>query len=169
MASGFPSPARTVTARPIARVPGTLKPGSAVGARELGHRVFVDTLHGFALASVGQAQYPAATIDAGKAWRVSGPALHVDAAQGPLNVCEVGAVNRRIYFADGCGEVVDTTNDGGKHWWRASFGGGSLAVVDNGGRLVAFIEGLSASGSTAVTWVYVSSDGGERWHYEDRL
>ncbi len=167
--SGFPSPARTVTARPIARVPRTLRPGSAVSASELGHRVFVDSLHGFALASVGQAQYPAATVDAGMTWRVSGPALHINAAQGPLNVCEVGAVNQRIYFADGCGEVVDTTNDGGKHWWRSSFGGGSLAVVDNGGRLVAFIEALSNGGSTAVTWAYASSDGGRRWHFEDRL
>jgi hypothetical protein len=169
MTSEFPSPARTITARPIARVPGTLRPDSAVGARELGHRVFVDPLHGFALASIGQAQYPAATDDAGKTWRVSGPALHLDAAQGPLAVCEVGAVNQRIYFADGCGEVVDTTNDGGKHWWRSSFGGGSLAVVDNGGRLVAFIEAVSDRSSTAVTWVYVSSDGGRHWRYEDRL
>ena len=167
--SEFPSPARTVTARPIARVPGTVRPGSAVGAGELGHRVFIDTLHGFALASIGQAQYPAATDDAGKNWRVSGPALHLDAAQGPLAVCEVGAVNQRIYFADGCGEVVDTTNDGGRHWWRTSFGGGSLAVVDNGGRLVALIEVLSNSSSTAATWVYVSSDGGRRWHYERHL
>ncbi len=169
MTSEFPSPARTITARPIARVPGTLRPDSAVGARALGHRVFVDPLHGFALASIGQAQYPAATDDAGKTWRVSGPALHLDAAQGPLAVCEVGAVNQRIYFADGCGEVVDTTNDGGKHWWRSSFGGGSLAVVDNGGRLVAFIEAVSDRSSTAVTWVYVSSDGGRHWRYEDRL
>ncbi len=167
--SGFPSPARTVTARPIARVPRTLKPGSTVSARELGNRVFVDTLHGFALASVGQAQYPAATVDAGKTWRVGGPALHLDAAQAPLAVCEVGAVNRRIYFADGCGEVVDTTNDGGKHWWRSSFGGGSLAVVDNDGRLVAFVEAASNSGPTATTWAYVSSDGGRHWHYENRL
>lgn len=169
IAAGFPSPARTITARPIPRVPRTLKPGSAISARELGNRVYVDSLHGFALASVGQAQYPAATVDAGKAWQVSGPALHLDAAQAPLAVCEVGAVNQRIYFADGCGEVVDTTNDGGKHWWRSSFGGGSLGVVDNDGRLLAFIEASSTSGTTTVTWAYVSSDGGKHWHYENRL
>jgi hypothetical protein len=167
--SGFPSPAHTITAGPIARVPGTLRPGSVVSARELGHRVFVDALHGFALASVGQAQYPAATVNAGRTWRVSGPALHLDAAQAPLAVCEVGALDQRIYFADACGEVVDTTSDGGKHWWRALFGGGVLAVVGSGGRLVAFIEASSESSPVAVTWVYVSSDGGRHWQYEDRL
>jgi len=167
--SEFPSPAPTITARPISRVPGTLRPGSSVGTNELGDRVFVDNLHGFALASVGQAQYPAATTDGGTTWQVSGPALHLNAAQGPLNVCEVGAVNQRTYFADGCGEVVDTTSDGGKHWWRSSFGGGSLAVVDRGGRLIALIQALANSGKTATTWVYVSSDGGRRWHYENRL
>jgi hypothetical protein len=168
-ASRFPSPARTITARPIARVPRTLETGTAVEARQLGHRVFIDTLHGFALASVGQAQYPVASVDGGTTWRVSGPALHLNAAQAPLSVCEIGALNRLTYFAYGCGEVVDTTNDGGKHWWRTYLGGGSLAVVDNGGRLIALVEARSDSGSTAATWAYVSSDGGRRWHYENRL
>ena len=167
--SAFPSPAPTIIARPIARVAGTLRPGVVVRAAALGHRVFVDAAHGFALASVGQAQYPAATVDAGRTWRVSGPALHLDAAQAPLGVCEVGALDRRVYFADGCGEVVDATSDGGRHWWRAFLGGGVLAVTGSGGRLVAFVEAVSDSGPTALTWVYVSGDGGRHWRYEDRL
>jgi hypothetical protein len=164
------SPAHTIAAGPISRVGGTLRPGSAVRAADLGHRVFVDALHGFALASVAGAQYPAASVDAGKTWRVSGPALHLDAAQAPLVVCEVGAVSRRVYFADGCGgETVDTTSDGGRHWWRAFFGGGVQAVVGSGGRLVAFVAVPDANGSRAVTWVYVSSDGGRHWRYESDL
>jgi hypothetical protein len=132
--------------------------------------VFVDALHGFALVNVGGAQYPAASVNAGGTWRVSGPALHLNAAQAPLVVCEVGALSRRIYFADGCGgEAVDTTGDGGRHWWRAFFGGGVQAVVGSGSRLVAFVAADSGGDSTAVTWVYVSSDGGRHWHYENGL
>ncbi len=101
---------------------------------------------------------------------MSGPALHLNAAQAPLVVCEVGALNRRIYFADGCGgETVDTTSDGGKHWWRTFFGGGVQAVLGSGGRLVAFVAVNSASGSSAATWVYVSSNGGRHWRYENGL
>ncbi len=168
-ASRVPSPAHTITAHTITPVPKTLPPGTPVEAGELGHRTFVDAVHGFALASIGEAQYPAATADSGKTWALSGPALHLDAAQAPLGVCEVGAADQRVYYAYGCGEVVDTTNDGGKHWWRADLGGGSLGVVNSGGRLLAFVEALSESGSTAATWVYVSSDGGRHWHYENRL
>jgi photosystem II stability/assembly factor-like uncharacterized protein len=80
-------------------------------------------------------------------------------------VCDIGAVDQRIYFAYGCGEVVDTTNDGGKHWWR-SYLGGSLAIVGSSESLVALNEGLS-EGPTAITWVYVSRDGGRIWHYDD--
>jgi hypothetical protein len=162
-------PALTLTASPIASVPRTLRSGTAVEAGELGQRVFVDSMHGFALASVGQAQYPAITVDAGTTWQISGPALHLDAAQAPLSVCAVGAVNRRTYFAYGCGEVIDTTNDGGKHWWRTFLGGGSLAVAVDGGHLVAFVNALQTNGSKATTWAYVSSDGGRHWRYESHL
>jgi hypothetical protein len=168
--SSLPSPTPTLTATPIARVPSTLKPGSVVHSRDLGHRVFVDDRHGFALANVGQAQYPAASANAGRTWRVSGPALHLNAAQAPFVVCEVGALSRRVYFADGCGgEVVDTTSDGGRHWWRTLFGGGVQAVVGSGGRLVAFVAVTGEGGPVAVTWVYVSNDGGRHWHYESQL
>jgi photosystem II stability/assembly factor-like uncharacterized protein len=166
--SAAPTPAPVLTAVAITRVPGTLHPGTLVSSSDLGHRVFVDSLHGFALASVGQAQYPAASTDGGHVWRVSGPALHLDAAQAPLSVCEVGAISQRVYFAYGCGETIDTTDDGGKHWWRTFLDGGSLAVVDDGGRLLALVESFGEA-PTAVNWAYTSSDGGRHWHYEPRL
>jgi hypothetical protein len=175
LASGPPSPpaaraavsqpVRTMTAEPINRVPGSLKPGSVVRSSQLGHRVFVDSRHGFALASVGQAQYPAASVDAGRTWRVSGPALHLNAAQAPRAVCELGALSRRVYFAAGCGEVVDSTNDGGAHWWRALFGGTVLGVVGSGTRLTAFVAGEGSTGASAS--VYVSSDGGRHWRLNE--
>ena len=126
--------------------------------------MFVDATHGFALVNGDQAQYPAATTDGGLTWRTDGPALHVDAAQGPLAVTEIGALNRRTIFAyGGGGNVVDVTTDGGRHWRRALWGDGTpMAVVSNfKGQLVAFVD-LFGSGSSAngPTWQYVSRDGG---------
>jgi photosystem II stability/assembly factor-like uncharacterized protein len=163
---GPPVPPPAITAAPINRVPGTLKPGRVVGSTQLGHRVFVDARHGFALASVGQAQYPAASVDAGRTWRVSGPALHLNAAQAPFAVCEVGALSRLAYFADGCGGVVvDSTSDGGAHWSRASLGGTVLGVVATGARLTAFVHREGSLGPGAL--VYVSTDGGRHWRRDE--
>jgi hypothetical protein len=128
----------------------------------------VSTQVGFALAGVGQAQYPAATFNGGRTWRTSGPALHLNAAQAPLGVSEVGALSRQVYFAAGGGEAVDATPDGGKHWYRALFNGGVLSVVGRGGRLLAMIASNEAS-RPAVNWVYGSNDGGRHWQYEETL
>jgi hypothetical protein len=160
----------TVAATAIARVPNTLRPGHVVRSSTLSHRVFVDNAHGFALANVSSAQYPAATANGGRTWRVNGPALHLNAAQAPLGVCEVGALDRRNYWAEGCGgQVVDTTNDGGKHWWRSLFEGGVLSVVSSGGRLLAFLESFTPGGSSATIQVYVSTDRGRNWQLESGL
>jgi len=79
-------PPKTVTATPITRRKGTLATGSSVRAAAVsGQRVFTDAKHGFALASVGSAQYAVATADGGKTWKTYGPALHLNAAQAPLS------------------------------------------------------------------------------------
>ena len=96
------------------------------------HRVFADARHGFALAATQQAQYPASTTDGGRVWRIDGPALHVNAAQAPLVVLQASVANAHTFFAwggPGGGQVVDVTNDGGRHWWRAVLGEVVLAVV----------------------------------------
>ncbi len=169
-AAAAASPPQTVTASAITTTPGTLSPGTRVRARNLGTRVFPDARHGFALAGVGQAQYPAATTNGGRSWRTDGPALHLDAAQAPLAVVEAGAANRRTFFAYGGGQVVDSTNDGGRHWWRAVLGDVVMAVATPGnGRLVAFAQvPTTPNGTRAATWVYVSTDGGHHWHYNGR-
>jgi photosystem II stability/assembly factor-like uncharacterized protein len=166
-------PQKTVTATLIARPNGTLAPGSKVSSSALfGLRVFTDTNHGFALASVGSAQYPAATADGGKTWNTEGPALHLNAAQAPLSVVDIGAAGRKTTFAWGTGQVIDATSDGGKHWYRALFQGLPVAVVRNpAGHLVAFVDG-SSGGSTStsgVTWQYVSKNGGRSWHYDTTI
>jgi hypothetical protein len=152
----------TVTASLIKRPPSTLAPGSPVRASALvGQRVFVDAGHGFALASVGQAQYPAATTDGGLTWRTDGPALHLNAAQAPLAVTQIGAAGRRTVFAYGSGQVIDATSDGGRHWYRALFTGLPMAVVQNArGHLVAFVDGETGGTSTSQ---YVSKNGGRTW------
>ena len=156
-------PPKTVTATLVTRRKGTLATGSSVRASAVsGQRVFTDAKHGFALASVGSAQYAVATADAGKTWKTYGPALHLNAAQAPLSVSFIGAVSRKAVFAWGGGQVIDATSDGGKHWYSALFTTGSpVAVVrDIQGHITAFV-GSPSGGSTSR---YVSKDGGRTWH-----
>ena len=156
-------PPKTVTATLITRRKGTLATGSSVRASAVsGQRVFTDAKHGFALASAGSAEYAVATADGGKTWKTYGPALHLNAAQAPLSVSFVGAVRRKTVFAWGGGQVIDATNDGGKHWYSALFTTGSpVAVVrDIQGHITAFV-GSPSGGSTSR---YLSKDGGRTWH-----
>jgi hypothetical protein len=161
-AASTPKAPKTVKATRIARQSGTLAPGSHVGSGNVaGQRTFTNATRGFALASVGEADYAVATTDGGKTWKTDGPALHLHALQAPLVVSFIGAVNRKTVFAWGGGQVIDTTNDGGKTWYRALFTIGSpVAVVhDFAGHLLAFVQ---SSGSSTVE--YVSKDGGRTWH-----
>lgn len=161
-AAATPAAPKTVKATRITRQPGTLAPGSSVSPnRVVGQRTFTSATRGFALANVGQADYAVATTNGGKTWKTDGPALHLDAAQAPLSVIFIGAVNRNTVYAWGGGQVVDTTNNGGKAWYRTLFTSGSpVAVVsDPGGHLLAFVQ--SFNGSSAVE--YTSKDGGRTW------
>jgi hypothetical protein len=153
--------AKTVTGGPITVRPMTLKPGTSVSSKNLiGNRVFVDATHGFALAQGGQAQYMAATSDGGKTWTTDSPALHVDAAQAPLSVTEVGAVSTKIAYAYGSGQVVDVTSNGGKTWYGALFNGLVEAVVPGiNGHLVTYEQGNAGS----PVQQYVSKNGGRTW------
>ena len=168
------SPPTTVTGTLIARRTGTLGPGTVVRSANLGLRVFPNAQHGFALADVGQAQYPARTANGGRTWRINGPALHVNAAQAPLVVLQVGAANQHAYFAwggPGGGQVVDVTNDAGRHWWQAILGDIVMAVVAGAdGRLVALAQNAPAShDANAQTVVYISKDGGRHWSLDTRI
>ena len=162
-AASTPKPPKTVKATQITRQSGTLAPGSNVASSKVtGQRTFTTASRGFALASVGQADYAVTTTDGGKTWKTDGPALHLAALQAPLSVSFIGAVNRNIVFAWGGGQVIDTTNNGGKTWYRALFTIGSpVAVVrDFTGHLLAFVQ---SSGSSTVE--YVSKDGGRTWRH----
>ena len=99
-AGSTPKPPKTVKATRIARQSGTLAAGSHVGSGSVaGQRTFTNATTGFALASVGEADYAVATTDAGKTWKTDGPALHLHALQAPLAVSFIGAINRKTVFA----------------------------------------------------------------------
>lgn len=162
--SPFPT---TVTATLITRPPGTLAPGTVVKSSALGERAFPSATHGFALAAVGQAQYPATTTDGGKKWRTDGPALHLNAAQAPLSVTGVGAATVKTAYFYGSGQVVDTTPDAGKHWYRALFQGVTMAVVPGpSGALVAFVDFSPTSSANGPTLQYISRNAGRTWKYD---
>jgi len=130
-ASGSPS-----ASAPPSTVSGTAAPssdtgplfahrGQLVGSSQLGIRSFVNAKNGFALASVGQAQYPANTTDGGKTWRIDGPHFHVNAANAPNVITRTDVAGRSTYFAyagPGGGMSVVVSGDTGKHWWRVLSG-----------------------------------------------
>jgi hypothetical protein len=159
-AAAKPKPAKTVTGKLITAKPHTLKPGSKVAGR--GIRVFVSSKVGWELAAGKSAQYAAVTTDGGKTWRTASPALHINAAQAPLAVTQIGATSAKVAYAFGSGQVADVTSDGGKHWYGALFNGTVMAVVPGiGKQLVAFVDG--GSPTSGPTWQYTSANGGKTW------
>ena len=161
-------PQQTVTATLISRPSQTLAPGTTVSASKIfGNRVFTGAQRGFALVNTGEAQYPATTVNGGKTWKTDGPALHLNAAQAPLSVVDIGAAGPKTIFAWGTGQVIDTTSDGGQHWYRATFFGLPVAVVRNPqGHLVAFVDG-EANGTSSLQ--YVSKNGGKTWRLDNTI
>jgi hypothetical protein len=133
--------------------------------------VFANGRVGFALANDGQAQYPVLTTDGGRAWRLDGPQLHVDAADAPEAVTSVGVAGTRTFYAYGS-SAVDVTTNGGRTWWETFLGELVVAVVPGPRReLIAYVQ-QSIGRPTAealVTWQYVSSDGGRLWRYSTAL
>jgi hypothetical protein len=132
-----------------------------------GNRVFPNARIGFALANGPNAQYPAVTSDGGMRWRIDGPQFHVDAADGPEGVGFVGVEGPHTFFAYGS-SAVDVTTDGGRAWWETPLGEQVMAVVPNlRNELVAYVEQSLTNErlNPAVTWQYVSRDGGRHWRY----
>ncbi len=132
--------------------------------------MFANASDGFALANAGSARYPSHSVDGGRTWRINGPQLHVDAADGAEGVGYVGVAGDRTLFAYG-GSAVDVTTNGGRTWWETFLGELVVAVVPGpGNALVAYVQQqLTNSIKPVATWQYVSSDGGRRWRYSTAL
>lgn len=161
-----------VTARRLKARPGAGARGTIVGQAALfTPRVFTNQRDGFALANDGNAQYPARSVDGGRVWRLAGPQLHVDAADGAEGVGFVGAVGAGTLFAYGS-SVVDVSTDAGRTWWESFLGELVVAVVPQSSKmLVAYVQQQTNPNSIrhAVTWQYVTRDGGRRWSYTTTL
>jgi hypothetical protein len=165
LAAGTPATAVRMHPRPGAVARGT----SVNQAALFTTRVFANASVGFALAGVGDAQYPVRSVDAGRTWRIDGPQVHVDAADGPEGVGFVGVAGRRTFFAYGS-SVVDVTTDGGRTWWETFLGELVVAVVPGPrGELLAYVQQQLGRGLAAATRQYVSHDGGRHWVYSASL
>jgi hypothetical protein len=168
------SPPKLITAQLIkSSAKGVLKRGAAVSSSRLGVRVFPSASRGFALATVKNVTYPAATVNGGRTWKIDGPPFHLPAAQAPLVVTQVGA-RKNTYFAWGGpqgGMVADVSPDAGKHWWQASLGGIVLSVAATfNGHLVASVQNpIGSKGLQTQNLVYVSKDGGRHWRLSTRF
>jgi hypothetical protein len=175
LALAAPTPPQRLVASRMRMVNGpfrVIRPGTVISTREVDARAFADAQRGFGLAnSTNGETFPAGTADGGKTWRIDGPVFHVPAANGPAGVGYTGVANGRTYFAYGS-SAVDVTTDGGKSWWQTMLGELVLAVVAQHGHLIAVVQQQAASNGEsleAVTWVYVSRDGGRHWRYDDQL
>lgn len=167
-----PSPPPRVSARRLEPRPGAISRESHLPSADLfTDRVFANSRVGFALASVGSAQYPARSVDGGRIWRINGPQVHIDAADAAEGVGYVGVVDPHTFFAYGS-SAVDVTSDGGHTWWETFLGELVVAVVPVGDdELVAYAQQqLTNNGiNPVVTWQYVSHDGGRHWAYSAAL
>jgi hypothetical protein len=166
-----PTPPERLTAHRLRSRPGAVAPGMTVRSSSIfTDRVFANAHTGVALANDGSAQYPVVMIDGGH-WRIAGPPVHVDAADGAAGVGYVGVASSRTFFAYGS-SVADVTTDRGRAWWETYLGELVTAVVPGpGGGLVAYVQRqLNSRGSApVVTWQYVSHDGGRHWIYSAAL
>jgi hypothetical protein len=170
-AAAVPTPPQRLTAHRLRSRPGAVAPGMMVRSSSIfTDRVFANADTGVALANDGSAQYPVVTTD-GTRWRIAGPQVHIDAADGAEGVGYVGVAGSRTFFAYGS-SVVDVTADRGRDWWETYLGELVTAVGPGpGGGLVAYVQQqLNSSGSApVVTWQYVSHDGGLHWTYSTAL
>ncbi len=139
---------------------GSAKRGTKVAGGGL--RILIGAKAGWKLASFKQAQYAAVTTDGGKTWRIASPALHINAADAPQVVTQIGAKSAKVAYAfGGGGQVADVTSNGGKTWYQALFQGTVTAIVPASfsPRLVAYVESFPKSS----TLQYVSKNGGKTW------
>jgi hypothetical protein len=164
-----PKPSAEITGRRMRPRTGFPTPtfGIVIPASDLfGNRVFTNSQIGFALENDGNEQFPARTINGGQSWKIDGPQVHVDAADGAEAVAYVGIISPNVEFAYG-GSVVDVSTNAGHTWWEAFLVGNVTAVVPGRQGLLAFVQQSVSSKhpNPIVTWQYVSTDGGKHWHY----
>ena len=169
--AGISAP-RRIAAKRLRPRAGAVKPGTTVSSSALFTvRVFANGSDGFALANDQEAQYPVRSVDGGQTWRIDGPQLHVDAADGPQGVGFVDVDGPRTLFAYGS-SVVDVTTNAGGTWWQAYLGELVVAVVPQSAHtLVAYVQQQTKPDSVrhALTWQYVSRNGGRSWTYSTNL
>jgi hypothetical protein len=97
--------------------------------------------------------------------------VHPDAADGAEGVGYVGAAGPHTFFAYGS-SVVDVTTSGGRTWWEAFLVDLVMAVVPGPrNELIAYVQRSVSDdhANRAVTWQYVSRDGGRHWSYSTAL
>jgi hypothetical protein len=159
-------------ARRLRPRPGAVAPRTPVNPSDLfTDRVFANGRDGFALANDGSAQYPALSTDGGQTW-IDGRQVYIDAADRAEGVGYVGIASPRTFFAYGS-SAVDVTTNAGRTWWEAFLGELVVAVVpgERPQELVAYVQQSLSNDrvNPAVTWQYVSHDGGRHWSYSTAL
>jgi hypothetical protein len=173
---GMPS---TIKARPypVTKGKGILPPGTPLPVADIHRRASATREVIFALATVSSQDgsvgtgYPAISTDAGRSWRIDGPASSGGPAAGASAVSDVGAMSPETAYTWGAfGNFVEVTMDAGRHWWVSAFGAGVCSVTRHDGLLQARAFGLQPGpGGTTETFLYVSRNRGLTWTLQGRL
>jgi hypothetical protein len=166
-------PVARVSARPFPRrAYVTLRPGTVVASAAIARTVFADARHGFALASVGDWTYPAATVDGGRRWRIDGPSLPISFGAVPVAVTLTGVAGPETYFASAGlqdNTIVEVTTDAGDHWWQALLPAHVVYVGAFQGELTAIVAHPRRGVDAAIGfWAYQSKTG-RAWTYNPAL
>jgi hypothetical protein len=166
-------PPRSIVARPTPPDYANVKRGTTVPSGWVSSSSFADATHGFGLAEIGGegggGTHPTRTTNGGATWLTNRPTFFNATADGAEGVEYAGVAGDRTELAYGA-SVVDVTTDAGQTWWQAFLGEQVLAVTVQNRRLIAIVQQQTTNqGLKAVTWVYVSSDGGRHWRYNDQL
>lgn len=160
---------RLLSARRIRPQPGALRPGTKVGQKGIGERIYSNGRDGFALAQETSTLYPVSTVNGGRSWRIDGPWLYREAADAPAVVGDTGLVLPRTFYAYGP-SVIDVTPNGGRVWWQTFIPNGLLVAVvpSPKGHVLALVQ-QTRRHHRLLTLQYVSRDGGRHWRYSTAL
>ncbi len=134
--------------------------------------------HGYALATIGNYQYPVSTDNHGQHWRIAGDYFNMVSTSGMGaggTATDVSMFSRAIAVAFRAGDILRGTNsnvyvtfDSGRHWYVTSLPGTVHGVEVNHAKpnhsaLSAIVQSSSPSGGKST---YVSLNEGRNWSLE---
>jgi hypothetical protein len=161
--------------RTNSRLPfGALITHSMLKSGSITSKVLFDS-YGYALATIGNYEYPVSTTNIGQRWRIAGNYFNIVTASGmsaggtPTSISvfsqEIAIAFRAGDILSGMNSSIYVTDDAGRRWYVASLPGTvhgveSTQTTQNHLKVWAIVYPSSTSGEKST---YSSLDGGRHW------